>query len=411
VTENDQKPPSDSTSGADTVDTVAARESSAADAGRVASGVAGAAGASADEGRAVGPARGDSRGGRAGIVVGAIGILIALAVGAWSMQRFDRIEGEVARRLQSAEQKVISLDATLAQSRDLLRDLQNRNAVLESKLAETAGLQAQVEKLFRDRAEDSLDVTLAEAESGLTLAAQQLALGAETESVLAALQDIDARLARQSDARLAPVRVALARDIEKLRVHPASDVGRLALRIDALVAALDQLPLLSTVREPAGAARRVAGPEARQPGESGADVQAAAPEAQAAAPQAPSAADRLGATLGAFGNELRELFRVRRIDSPEAVLVAPSEAYFLRQNLRLTLLNARLALLSRNASVYRSDLERARRWIESYYDGEHRNVIAVQNQLRQMLDAKLVLEPPRIDDSVAAVRLARTATR
>jgi len=75
------------------------------------------------------------------------------------------------------------------------------------------------------------------------------------------------------------------------------------------------------------------------------------------------------------------------------------------------LLNARLALLSRNGDAYRADLERARRWIDSYYDGEHRNVIAVQNQLRQMLDAKLVLEPPRIDDSLAAVRKARAAVR
>jgi uroporphyrin-3 C-methyltransferase len=352
------------------------------------------------------PVNDASRGpGRAGLVAGVLAILVALAIGAWAMQRFARIEGEIARRLQAAEQQVTAFDAMLGQSRDLLRDLQGRNAVLESKLAETAGLQAQVEKLFRDRAEDSFDVTLAEAESGLALAAQQLALGADVEAVLGAIQNIEARLARESDARLAPVRAVLARDIERLRVHPSSDVGRLALRLDALIAALDQLPLLATIREPVETANGLveAAPAGAAP---------APPSAPASDGPAPvSTADRIGATVSAFGKELRDLFRVRRVDSPDAVLVAPQQAYFLRQNLRLMLLNARLALLSRNGDAYRADLERARRWIDSYYDGEHRNVVAVHNQLRQMLDAKLVLEPPRIDDSLAAVRKARAAVR
>ena len=116
-------------------------------------------------------------------------------------------------------------------------------------------------------------------------------------------------------------------------------------------------------------------------------------------------------SLRAFGEELRELFRVRRIDAPEAMLIAPDQAYFLRQNLRLTLLNARLALLMRNEDVYRSDLEQARRWIDRYFDTRHRNVEAVQAQLRQLLDIALELEPPRIDESLAAVRAARAGVR
>lgn len=351
------------------------------------------------------PAAARPTGSHAGLALGVIALVAAVALALWSNQRFARIESELARRLQEAEQRVAGFDVTLGQSRDQLRDLQSRNAVLEARLADTAALQAQVEKLFQERAEDSLDVSLAEAESGLALASQQLALGADTEPVLAALQNIDSRLSRQSDPRLGPVRAALARDIERLRVHPASDVGRLALRIDALLAALDPLPLLASVTE------RV------PPGPVTNDLQAAtaASSTQGAGQPLPQAdasvLDRIGSLLGGFGAELRQLFRVRQVDKPDAILVAPDQAYFLRQNLRLMLLNARLALLSRNVAVYRADLERAQRWIHTYYDGEHRNVIAVQNQLRQMLEAQLNLEPPRIDDSMAAVRSARAAVR
>lgn len=339
----------------------------------------------------------------AGIVIGLLGIAAAIAVGVWSMQRFGQIEGELARRLQGTEQKVATFETALSQSGDRLRDLQSRNAALESRLTETAGLQAQVEKLFQERAEDSLEVQLAETESALALAAQQLALGADAESVLAALQSIDGRLSRQHDPRLAPVRAALARDIERLRVHPASDVGRLALRIDALLAGLDHLPLLASVREGV---------------ETADGLVAAAPAGGEATPAAASPAagsgftlERIGALLGSFGRELRTLFQVRQVDNPEAVLVAPQQAYFLRQNLRLMLLNARLGLLSRNAEVYHADLERAHHWVDVYYDGEHRNVVAFKNQLRQLFEVQPGLEQARIDDSLAAVRTARAAVR
>ena len=354
------------------------------------------------------PDRPARRGGRAALVVAVIALLAALAAGAWTMNRFQRIESELTRRLQAIDQRGSALDTTLKQAQDLGRDMQGRLALLERKVAETAGLQAQVDKLYRDRAEDSFEVTLVEAESGLALAAQQLSLGANPQAVLARLEDLQAKLERENDARLAPLRGALIKDVERLRMHPATDVGSLAHRIDALIAALDQLPLLSAVREPAPPGSGVVAASEAQP----ANAQgAAAQQASTAASPEPSIGERVRRSLRALGGELRELFQVRRIDSPDVMLVAPEQAYFLRQNLRLMLLDARLALLTRNDTVYRSDLERARRWIDSYYDTGHRNVEAVQAQLRQLLDAKLMLEPPRIDESLAAVRSARAGGR
>src|SRR5690606_15578736 len=91
------------------------------------------------------PAAARPTGSHAGLVLGVIALVAAVALALWSNQRFARIESELARRLQEAEQRVAGFDVTLGQSRDQLRDLQSRNAVLESRLAETAALQAQVE--------------------------------------------------------------------------------------------------------------------------------------------------------------------------------------------------------------------------------------------------------------------------
>ncbi|MEB2336907.1 MAG: uroporphyrinogen-III C-methyltransferase, partial [Burkholderiales bacterium] len=145
-----------------------------------------------------------------------------------------------------------------------------------------------------------------------------------------------------------------------------------ALRLDGLLASIDQLPLLASVRTPGQAS------------------------AEAAA-----------AGLSALRDELQQLFRVRRVDAPDAALLAPGQAYFLRQNLRLLLLNARLSLLSRSEALFRSDLERAIGWLRDYYDDRSRGVAGATAQLRQMLGARIALEPPTLAESLAAVRAAR----
>jgi uncharacterized protein HemX len=345
-----------------------------------------------------------ARPGRGPLLVAVVAVAVAGLVAAWTIQRFERIESDLARRLQAQDQKSAALDAMLRASADMVRDLQGRTSVLESKGVETASLQAQLEKLFRDRAEDSFDVLLAEVDATLGLAAQQLALGADVRGVLAALQNLEARIVRYNDPRLAPLRAGLLRDIEKLRLFPASDAGALAIRIDALLAAIDKLPLVNSVRghtSPAGGASGG--------GDAGESSQQVPPTTEsrweALLPES------LRSVIVGMGREVGDLFRVRRIDQPDSLLLSPDQEYFLRQNLRLLLLNARLALLSRNEAVFRADLERARRWVETYYDGEQRTVVAVRAQIDQLLAARLALEPPRLDDSVGAARLLRAGSR
>ncbi len=332
---------------------------------------------------------------------GALALLAALIVGlaAWTLPRIAALESEATRRLQVADQRVAQLEAALAQAQAQLRDTQARTGALESRVLEAAGLQAQLEKLYRSLAEDSTDVLLGETESALALASQQLALGSHPQAALGALRQIDARLARHDDPSLGSVRRALLRDIDRLQAYPAADVGALAVRLDGLLASIDQLPLL------AGAADGHAvdaPPTARPAGGAGA-VERSGSVGEAAS----RATDAAVAGLSALRDELMQLFRVRRIDTPDAALVAPEQAYFLRQNLRLLLLNARLALLSRNENVFRADLERAAAWLRGYYDLEHRAVAAAVAQLRQMLGARLVLEPLTLGESLAAVRAAR----
>jgi len=96
---------------------------------------------------------------------------------------------------------------------------------------------------------------------------------------------------------------------------------------------------------------------------------------------------------------------VRRVDAPEPPLLAPTQAYFLRENLRLRLLSARLALLSRNQGAFQDDLRAAQQWLQRYFDPRARATQVAQAQLRQLQAATLNFEPPpSISDSLEAVR-------
>lgn len=104
--------------------------------------------------------------------------------------------------------------------------------------------------------------------------------------------------------------------------------------------------------------------------------------------------------------EARGLLRVSRIDSPEAALLAPEQGFFLRENLKLKLLNARLGLLARQNDAARADLQTVSAVLKKYFDPGARKT----QQALQLLDKAQALSKgspiPRLDASLAALATA-----
>lgn len=385
-----------------------------------------------------GHSRSEAKGtGIGALLLAGLALLLVAGLAWWLSQRVGTVESQVKQGLQSLEQRDTALEGGQRQVASLAAELQTRIASLETQLGDTSGLRsqvqelgalrsqvealgglrAQVEKLLRERADDSFGVVLVEAESALNLASQQLAFGANPAAVLARLEDLDQRIQADGDARFAPLRTALRKDIEKLRAFPATDIGSLAMRLESLIGSVEKLPLREKVQERFQPSPAAVPPASTVPSPAASPTPAttAPAETAAAAPEPPAEKSALrrnyDAVTNAIGSEIRSLFRVRRLDDPNAMLIAPEQAYFLRENLRLSLLNARLALMSRNENVYKADLERVRKWVETYYEPANSDVAAVKEQLHTLAEAKLMLEPPRIDESLAALRATRASGR
>ena len=108
-------------------------------------------------------------------------------------------------------------------------------------------------------------------------------------------------------------------------------------------------------------------------------------------------------------NDLGELVRIRNLGKPDVALIAPSQSYFLRENLKLRLLNARLALLARNEPSYRADLGQAHELLATYFDSKIKAVTTAQTTIRQLGESPISISPPDINESLKAVRAVRLA--
>ena len=313
-------------------------------------------------------------------VLALIAVLLAAGVAAlaWldTRNRIGATQEELARRLRDIETDSREARSVARQAQEALRDTQTKLGQVELRLAESQSQQLALEALYQDLSRNRDEWQLTEIEQVLAIAQQQLQLAGNVRAALLALELAEARLARTDRPQFAPIRRALAHDIERLRSLPALDTAAVSSRIDGLVAAVDSLPLAFDERAERAAARKDAASEG-------------------------GFLSRLGTEVW---NELRQLVVVRRIDGTEPPLLPPTQAYFVRESLRLRLLNARLSLLSRDEAGYRADLSASQAWIQRYFDAKSKPAAEALAQLKTLLGTSLSFEMPSISESLEAVR-------
>jgi len=108
-------------------------------------------------------------------------------------------------------------------------------------------------------------------------------------------------------------------------------------------------------------------------------------------------------------DEMKGLVRIRDLETTDVPLLSPSQSYFLRENLKLRLLAARVALLARDEAAFKEDLRASQAWITKYFDPRARQTTAALATLKQVADSPVAIGIPDINASLAAVRTARTA--
>ena len=88
-------------------------------------------------------------------------------------------------------------------------------------------------------------------------------------------------------------------------------------------------------------------------------------------------------------------------------LLSPSQAFFLREALRLRLISARVSLLAHEEDSFKADTRQCAQWLQQYFNGKDRKVTQALATLRQISAADLNIDVPDISGSLDSVRNAK----
>ncbi|MGV8803534.1 MAG: uroporphyrinogen-III C-methyltransferase [Polaromonas sp.] len=324
-----------------------------------------------------------------------------LLISALLWQKLDGIQQEVARRTTDNSSQAVEARTLAREAQETTRDLAARLALQETRLGEIGLQRAQLDELMQSLARSRDENLVLDVESDLRLAQQQALLTGSVQPLLAALKAADVRLTRAVQPRLNPLQRAVTRDIERIKNANVTDVPSLMLKLDELARLVDELPVANDPMGSSSARTAAVNTTAQPP--------VTAPAGKSWLPGFETLRNGFSRMLASLWQDASQLLRVSRIDYPEAALLAPEQAFFLRENLKLRLLNARLALLSRQSDAARADLLNASAWLNKYFDREARKTQAAEQLLAQVQSQLKTTELPRLDDTLAALATAAAA--
>ncbi|MEQ1663528.1 MAG: uroporphyrinogen-III C-methyltransferase [Thiobacillus sp.] len=300
--------------------------------------------------------------------------VLAMVAAAWSWsdsrERIRELKTELGRRLAESGKDANESRLLARNADDAMRQATERLAHIDNQMATSQQQQLALEALYKDLAQGRDQWTLAEIEQVLLTAAQQLQLAGNVTAAIIALEGADTRLQRLDKPQFTALRRAIATDLATLRAAPSLDEIGTSARIEALVARHASWPLASAQGADTASQPRVANNS------------------------------NLGQELW---TELKRIVQIRRIEGNEAILLPPDQAYFLRENIRLRLLSARLALLARDPTAFQSDLMAVSNLLTRYFNTRDSGVVAAQKELRRLSALNIAAKIPGIDASLAAL--------
>jgi uncharacterized protein HemX len=319
------------------------------------------------------------------VIAAVIAVLaLVIAIGVWfeSRSAVEATTQSLGAKLGEHAGTLKDVVSKSEQAARDVRDLQNRVAQMEGKLAEFQSQRQAMEDMTRDLARAPEDWLLAEIEQTLNIASRELTLAGNVRAAIVALQSADQRLARADKLQQSALRRAITQDLERLKATPLVDTAGISLKLDNLTTLAATLPL-------------------SVPDRLGADTS----EARTVDPNA-SWATRL---LADFVGELKQVVKIRNLETNESALLSPQQGYFLRENLKLRLLSARTGLIARDELNYKQDLKLVRDLLSKYFDPKAKVNVSALATVKQLAENPVSISPPDINASLNAVRTARAA--
>lgn len=306
-----------------------------------------------------------------------------------ALDRADRDQTELRQRLTETHQAMQQQQQQIAQQE---QTLQEQRQALEQERDSLRRQGAQINRSMaamqqRIGVGNTRQWQVAEAEYLMRVANHRLSLMHDPHTALEALSAADERLQDTGDPGWSEVRGLLAREIATLSAVPEVDKDGLSASLAALEDQVEQLPLRASEGTPLAAAHT-------EPSET---------------EERTEKSFDLGRIWDDLWSGFKSMVVIRHYQEPVEAMLSPEQGYFLRQNLRLKLESATIALLGRNAGFYRESLQSAADWVNSYFAPDVPQVEAFAGQLAHLALQEIAPELPDISASLRALQDHREA--
>ena len=296
---------------------------------------------------------------KSGTGLSLLAILIALGVGGagyyFGQQKVDEFQQKLTaleaqinnKTVVSAPAQEVKFDTTqLAQLESANKATQNKIAQVEelinAKSHELAGLQSQINKVSAQaNAQQPTDWLFSEADFLLNNALRKLVLDNDVDTAVSLLKLADETLAKVNNSQSAAIRSAINQDLKQLLSVVGVDQNAVMQKLSQLANTVDELPVLDV---------------------NFGDDQNATKLSDSLSDWAENAEK----SATSFLNHFIRISPKHGADRKE--LLAPNQDIYLRENIRLRLQLAIMAVPRQQNELYKQSLEAVASWIRSYFD-------------------------------------------
>ena len=296
---------------------------------------------------------------KSGTGLSLLAILIALGVGGagyyFGQQQVDEFQQKLTvleaqinnKTVVSAPAQEVKFDTTqLAQLESANKATQNKIAQVEelinAKSHELVGLQSQINKVSAQaNAQQPTDWLFSEADFLLNNALRKLVLDNDVDTAVSLLKLADETLAKVNNSQSAAIRSAINQDLKQLLSVAGVDQNAVMQKLSQLANTVDELPVL--------------------------DVNFG--DDQNATKLSDSLSDWAENAEKSATSFLNHFIRISpKYGADRKELLAPNQDIYLRENIRLRLQLAIMAVPRQQNELYKQSLEAVASWIRSYFD-------------------------------------------
>lgn len=320
------------------------------------------------------PAADHRKGKNTGPVLGAIAIVLVIALGAGGYYHTHQQAQTLIAANQALQQQLAELKQSQQQEKSALEGLlQQQGKTLEAADREQTSLMRQLNELQDKVATisggDAKTWLLAQADFLVKMAGRKLWSDQDVTTAAALLKSADASLAEMNDPSLIEIRRTITEDVGTLSAVAQVDFDGIILKVNQLSNQVDDLRLADNNRDE------------RPMDENGGELSSSLSEW------------RQNLTKS-WHNFMADFITVRRRDSSAEPLLAPNQDVYLRENIRSRLLVAAQAIPRHQNEVFKQSLETVSTWVRAYFDTTDPATKAFLEELDNLSQQSISMDVP-----------------